>query len=69
MRAIGYEPTSLGTCRLYERFSPIFVQDVRDPVTVPGASRADTLMTDTGKSEELSRKLLDLIGSICDPGG
>jgi LPPG:FO 2-phospho-L-lactate transferase len=63
MRAIGYEPTSLGTYRLYERFSPIFVQDIRDPVTVPGGSRADTLMTDTGKSEALSRKLLDLISS------
>ena len=64
MRAIGYEPTSLGTYHLYEKFSPIFVQDIRDPVTVPGASRADTLMTDIGKSEELSRILLDLIGSI-----
>lgn len=65
MRAIGYEPTSLGTYRLYEKFNPVFVQDIRDSITVPGASRADTLMTDIGKSEELSRKLLDLIGSTC----
>ena len=69
MRAIGYEPTSLGTYRLYEGFNPVFVQDIRDPVTVPGASRADTLMTDIGKSEELSGKLLDLIGSIRETGG
>jgi LPPG:FO 2-phospho-L-lactate transferase len=61
MRAMGHEPTSLGTYRLYESFCTRFVQDIRDPVRVPGSSRADTLMTDIGKSENLSRRLLELI--------
>ena len=61
MRAMGHEPTSFGTFRLYESICPHFVQDVRDPVKVPGSSRADTLMTDIEKSVELSMKLLEFI--------
>ena len=37
----------------------IFVQDVRDPVGVPGSLRYDTLMTDSRKSAALAASLFD----------
>jgi hypothetical protein len=39
------------------------VQDIRDPVEVPGALRCDTLMTSPEKSRELARFILDEIRS------
>jgi LPPG:FO 2-phospho-L-lactate transferase len=60
MAAIGAEPSSLGTCRLYEPFLDVFVQDIRDPVEVPGAVRADTLMTDATRSDALAEVVLGL---------
>ncbi|KAF5067385.1 2-phospho-L-lactate transferase [anaerobic digester metagenome] len=61
MTAVGQEPSSLGTFRLYEEFVDRFVQDVRDPVEVPGAVRADTLMVDMEHSESLAGVILDLV--------
>lgn len=60
MAAAGQEPSSLGTYRLYAEFVDRFVQDVRDPVEVPGAVRTDTLMVDEERSEALARVVLDL---------
>lgn len=60
MVAQGIEPTSRGVHSLYRDFCDVFVQDVRDPVEVPGAVRADTLMTDTARSEALAQIVLDL---------
>jgi len=39
----------------------VFVQDVRDPVPVPGAVRADTLMKTPEIARELSLLILSLI--------
>ena len=60
MAVQGLEPTSRGVHALYRDFCNVFVQDVRDPVEVPGAVRADTLMTDAAKSESLAAVVLDL---------
>jgi LPPG:FO 2-phospho-L-lactate transferase len=60
MAARGFEPTSRGVHSLYSDFCDVFVQDVRDPVEVPGAIRADTLMTDAAKSEALAEVVLNL---------
>lgn len=60
MAACGFEPTSRGVLSLYAEFCDVFVQDVRDPVAVPGAVRADTLMTDAARSEALAEVVLDL---------
>lgn len=60
MAAQGLEPTSLGVYSLYRDFCDVFVQDLRDPVEVPGAVRADTLMTDSARSEALAEIVLDL---------
>ncbi len=58
MRARGLSPDSLATWQLYEEFCDLFVQDMRDPVVVPGSLRYDTLMTDIGKSTALAGLLL-----------
>ena len=60
MAAQGLEPGSRGVYSLYRDFCDVFVQDVRDPVEVPGAVRADTLMTDPARSEALAEVVLDL---------
>jgi LPPG:FO 2-phospho-L-lactate transferase len=60
MAAQGQEPTSRGVFALYAEFCDVFVQDVRDPIEVPGAVRADTLMADAAKSEALAGVVLDL---------
>jgi LPPG:FO 2-phospho-L-lactate transferase len=64
MAASGVEPSSLGTYRLYNEFVDIFVQDVRDPVTVPGAIRYDTLMKDQEKSTALAAEVLSLLKDL-----
>jgi LPPG:FO 2-phospho-L-lactate transferase len=63
MAAQGFEPTSRGVLSLYGDFCDVFVQDSRDPVEVPGAVRADTLMTDAARSEGLAEVVLDLARS------
>jgi LPPG:FO 2-phospho-L-lactate transferase len=61
MRAFGKEPSSAGTCSLYEDFVDIFIQDSRDPVGLENALRFDTLMVNRGKSLALARNILTLI--------
>jgi LPPG:FO 2-phospho-L-lactate transferase len=60
MTTQGLEPTSRGVYSLYRDFCDVFVQDLRDPVEVVGAVRADTLMTDTARSEALAQTVLAL---------
>lgn len=57
MVAWGFEPTSAGVYAAYAEFVDLFVQDIRDPVDVPGAIRCDTLMT----SPDISKGIIDLI--------
>jgi LPPG:FO 2-phospho-L-lactate transferase len=61
MQAFGKEPSSAGTCGLYEDFVDVFIQDVRDPVGIEGALRLDTLMVNRGKSLDLAKSILTLI--------
>lgn len=61
MQAMGFEPSSLGTRELYRDFIDVFVQDVRDPVEVPGSVRLDTMMTDKEKSYELAGEICRII--------
>lgn len=61
MKAKGCSPDSVGTCALYRDFVDVFVQDVRDPVSVPGAVRADTLMKTPHIARDLSVLVLSLI--------
>jgi LPPG:FO 2-phospho-L-lactate transferase len=58
MKACGLSPDSLSTFSLYRDFCDLFVQDIRDPVTVPGSLRCDTLMTDIEKSAALAGALI-----------
>lgn len=60
MAVQGLEPGSRGVHALYSDFCDVFVQEVRDPVEIPGAVRADTLMTDAAKSEALAEVVLAL---------
>lgn len=64
MEASGMEPSSLGTYSLYKDFVDIFIQDIRDPVTVPGAARCDTLMKDQEKSTALAASVLSLLEDL-----
>ncbi len=61
MRAFGAEPGSAGTRALYGDLVTTFVQDIRDPVTVPGSARFDTLMKSPVESAALAREVLALI--------
>jgi LPPG:FO 2-phospho-L-lactate transferase len=61
MKAKGFSPSSLGTWELYRDFLDLFVQDERDTVTVPGATRLDTMMTGEEKSLELAEGIFRLI--------
>ena len=61
MTAAGHEPSSLGTFWIYAGFVDHFVQDVRDPVEVPGAVRTDTLMVNSERSKALAQVVLDLV--------
>jgi len=60
MQASGLEPSSRGTFSCYEGVLDLFVQDIRDPVDVPGSLRFDTLMTDEDRSISLAREILRL---------
>jgi LPPG:FO 2-phospho-L-lactate transferase len=60
MAALGLEADSRGVLALYDEFCDVFVQDVRDPIDVPGAIRSDTLMVDAERSEALAGTVLAL---------
>ncbi|NLX48933.1 MAG: 2-phospho-L-lactate transferase [Methanospirillum sp.] len=62
MAGLGLEPSSRGVHALYRDFCDVFVQDAGDPVQVPGAARAATLMTDPASSEALAAAVLELAG-------
>jgi LPPG:FO 2-phospho-L-lactate transferase len=59
MKARGLSPDSASTCSLYRDVCDLFVQDIRDPVHVPGSLRYDTLMTDMEKSAVLAGALIE----------
>jgi LPPG:FO 2-phospho-L-lactate transferase len=61
MEAEGYSPDSRGVAELYDGLVTLFIQDIRDPVRVPGSLRLDTLMTDEKKSRALAREVVRLI--------
>ncbi|MDD1713149.1 MAG: 2-phospho-L-lactate transferase [Methanoregulaceae archaeon] len=61
MEAAGYHPDSSGTAQLYDGLVTLFIQDIRDPVRVPGSLRVDTLMTDEQKSQALASEVIRLI--------
>jgi LPPG:FO 2-phospho-L-lactate transferase (EC 2.7.1.-) len=61
MQAWGKEPSSRGTFDLYHRLNPVFLQDIRDEVTLPGAFRYDTLMKDQEKSRNLAEYILKIL--------
>ena len=60
MRASGFEPSSRGTLDCYDGITDIFVQDIRDPVSVDNSVRLDTLMTSEEKSIALATEILKL---------
>jgi LPPG:FO 2-phospho-L-lactate transferase len=62
MRAWGLSSNSLGVAQLYGDLVDVFVQDIRDTVTVPGAVRLDTMMVDAKKSRDLALAVMDLAG-------
>lgn len=63
MTAAGFEPSSSGTFNCYGGLPDLFVQDIRDPVTVSHSVRFDTLMVDEEKSVALAQEILRLIGT------
>lgn len=68
MKARGHSPDSAGTYALYRDVIDLFVQDIRDPVPVPGAVRADTLMKTPEIARDLSSLVLSLLGELPRPG-
>lgn len=60
MRAWNKSPDSAGTYDLYKEFTDVFIQDLRDNVTIGDAIKTDTLM----KTEEVSTKLAEEILSL-----
>jgi len=60
MQASGFEPSSRGTMDCYDGIADIFVQDIRDPVSVDNSVRLDTLMTSEEKSISLATEILRL---------
>lgn len=57
MIARGLEPTSAGVHAAYADLIDLFIQDIRDPIDVPGALRCDTLMT----GPEVAKEIISLI--------
>jgi LPPG:FO 2-phospho-L-lactate transferase len=67
MKAVGFEATSKGTLDCYRDLVDLFIQDLRDPVEVPGAVRLDTLMTNEEKSLALAKEILQIINASEPP--
>lgn len=65
MIARGFEPTSAGVYEAYADLVDLFVQDIRDPVEVPGSLRCDTLMTNESVAEDLMREILKKMKLSC----
>jgi len=61
MQVSGWAPTSQGTLDCYGGLVDLFIQDIRDTVTVNDAIRLDTLMTDEKKSGLLAEEILKLV--------
>lgn len=59
MVACGFEPTSAGVSAAYREFVDLFIQDIRDPVEVPGAIRCDTLMINPDVAKGIMKIILD----------
>lgn len=57
MLATGVEPTSAGVYSMYADLIDLFIQDIRDPIEVPGAIRCDTLM----KTSDVAAGIISLI--------
>jgi LPPG:FO 2-phospho-L-lactate transferase len=64
MIARGCQPNSQGVYEMYEPFLNCFVQDIRDPIQIPNAVRADTIMTDGKIAAELMHFILNLKGEL-----
>jgi LPPG:FO 2-phospho-L-lactate transferase len=62
MMAKGFEPTSAGVYAAYADLIDLFIQDIRDPVEVPGALRCNTLMTEPDVAKELVALILEKMG-------
>jgi LPPG:FO 2-phospho-L-lactate transferase len=61
MRARGMKPDTVDTFRLYEKFTDIFIQDIRDTHHFDGSLSFDTLMTGPDQSAALAEHVLHLV--------
>ncbi|WP_421908137.1 2-phospho-L-lactate transferase [Methanolacinia petrolearia] len=62
MKAWGMTPDSAGTYKLYNEFTDLFIQDIRDTITLEDGIKLDTLM----KTEDVSSKLAgEIISRVC----
>ncbi len=61
MEARGMKPDTGDTFRLYEKFTDIFIQDIRDTHPFDGAFTLDTLMTGPDQSAALADQVLHLV--------
>ena len=62
MEAWGMTPDSAGTYELYNEFTDLFIQDIRDIITLEDGVKLDTLM----KTEDVSSKLAgEIISRVC----
>jgi LPPG:FO 2-phospho-L-lactate transferase len=67
MQAMGFESSSRGTWELYKDFIDVFIQDIADPVGVPGSVRLDTMMTNREKSHALAGEICRIIETSAHP--
>ena len=61
MQARGMKPDTVDTFRLYEKFTDIFIQDIRDTHHFDGSLSFDTLMTGPDQSAALAEHVLRLV--------
>jgi LPPG:FO 2-phospho-L-lactate transferase len=61
MEARGMKPDTVDTFLLYEKFTDIFIQDIRDTHPFDGALTLDTLMTGPEQSAALADQVLHLV--------
>lgn len=66
MMAWDMAPNGQATYDLYQDFTDVFVQDIRDPVPIDGAVRLDTLMTDREAAETLAENIQQIIDTQND---
>ena len=60
MKTIGYKADSTGVYQLYKNYTKqlFFIQDIRDPVIVPGSIRLNTLMKTPEVARDIMREIL-----------